>query len=219
MNKNTRQHNKSKKRRNSITINLTIVCIVIFAILVLLWLLRFDLNAKYDRQATFVEVSQLLDSIRSPGSTVFNEVQDTRCAQNDSGLETYVHCEIVGNIFFKNSDDLATDLHGLNEKLNILGFNQDLLAHQKEANIKAALEGNEFHTAISYRHRDSQNMTARISFYETPEKSNGYLLRSLIGDKISTPSENEYIYGVTINFTYYACRSGTFHIPCPQVPK
>jgi len=215
---------KSANYRKPITIT-AIVLVVLAVGLALAWpslwpQIRNESFYSADKGETRADIEALLSQINTQGRPAYSDVVDLGCDSGGSvGLAKVISCEYAGYKYFVHQGDLSADLRSIDATLTREGWKRSPFSNQTSEELEQALDGT---TKSSLRYqRDNRRVSVNLGYYKDGRQMNAYTIQELIEErKVPAPSSIEYIYGVNIMATYWACRDiSIFKLPCPPPPS
>ena len=183
------------------------------------------------------EISSLMSNVSQAMPPDFSEITDTGCdSRNSVGLATYVHCDMVGQMFWTSSEkSIKNELGSLNRMLEREGWRATDYANSSKAQIersKAARVGEqsgsvryiteEYYNKGSIEYDNSRSMTLYVdSFDDSKSYAYNHRVKELMKNgKIEDMSKGGYIYGIVNSKIYWSCRSGLFlSFRCDMYPQ
>lgn len=222
-NKNTR----SKVLNNKKVLMIALVAIGVVGVVLILWpLVRNDSFYSADKDQTKSKLEATLNNINLPDSLVYSSVSDLGCdGRNSVGLATSIHCELVGEKYYKSQGTVETNVNLLNQQLEKEGWSTSTYANasyestqRSIAVTKGVQEG-----SAPYKSNDSHAyLRLYVEFFKDGDRSTeSYMIKQLIKDnKIAQPSNGESVYGIRLEKTYWTCSSSSLlKLPCPASPS
>ena len=220
-NKKTSKKDAEKASRKK----LLIVATVIIAVLVILWTgwwLVFKHNAYTpDKNEVRQDMESLLNAVQLRGEPAYTDIVDQGCDSNSVGLATSAGCGFMGYKYVKSHNSLAEDLQSEDGQILKAGWERTFYNNQTNANVTQVLSG-ESHQLVSYLNPKGFSGTrAFLGYYKDQQNNNDSEIVKLIADgKLTLPKNGEYIYGLRVGASYWACnRNDSFFKICPLPPS
>jgi hypothetical protein len=215
--------NKVKRNKKKIWISLALLAFVLAAILLIWPLVRNDSFYFTDKNKAMATLKSTIGNIQLPGASIYSNVSDIGCdSRNSVGLESFIHCELVGDSYYKTRGNVKDELAILNKKLKQQGWSASFYSNDGNFWQEIAVSNGEQSGSRPYKSADKQsNLIFYFDAFGESKSVEDYWVQGLIDSKkITQPTSGESVYGVYITKTYWTCRSDSlFKLPCPPPPS
>lgn len=220
-NKKTSKKDAEKASKKKILIVATFI-VVVLAILWAGWWLIFKHNAYTpDKNEVRQDMESLLSAVQPRGEQVYTDIVDQGCNSNSVGLVTSTGCGFMGYKYVKSSSSLAEDLKSEDSQILKAGWERTFYNNQTNASVAQVLDG-EGRQLLSYLNPKGFSGTrAFLGYYKDQQNNNDSEIVKLIANgKLTPPKEGEYIYGLRVGASYWACsRNDSLFKICPLPPS
>jgi len=180
--------------------------VIVMAILAIwLGLMPLFVDSK-DKGSLKHQMQSVVDGLNFPNQMLYSAVTDQGCRSNAVMFQTDISCSMSAYVYFRNNTNLSTDLHAIDRGLTDQGWEVDLYEGQSISDAAKILEGIDF-SQIRYVHKDS-DLSLILGFYRKEDGRHQGVsgVEGLIAQGTAMPlKEDEYIYGVSLNESYWRC--------------
>lgn len=190
---------------------LTTVSVIIFLIVVIIGFIT--LRTMYLKSIAASEIEKNINTIQLAGKIVHHSIRDDGCAAYTQGLflGNKTRCSFSGEKMYIDNQDLVKNIHAAVSELNEKGFSTksdidrelDLFRSEKNREIAILFYNEKTHTNLRL---EALNKSSDYASF-TPETT------VIINNLKQRLTDDEYIYGLSSDFTYKAAEERIPYLP------
>ncbi|MGY4893328.1 MAG: hypothetical protein ACO1N2_01375 [Candidatus Saccharimonadota bacterium] len=205
---------------------LALLMIVIVTVCVVSFQMR-SLNKSYyttDRHQAYVKLENFIKSVNPPAEVVYSELYDMGCDRNGVGIALYTSCSIYASKYFKVNKNPVEAIKQLNLELEKQGYKSSVYKNSRNTERTISVPNGTQEGSAPYASpvKDREYLILYVEFFNQGHSFiENYSIKKLINDgKIAQPSQEDSIFGVTLQKTYWKCDDTSFfEAECPAPPS
>lgn len=170
------------------------------------------------------QLASVLDKIQSaPAKVVYSAIDDKGCNDLGSvGLAKRINCSMTGYKYFTVQGSAGEAVRSIDAILTRNGWTRPYSVENHDyAQIMDGVPAD----SVSYTPPNGRTNQAHpdveLAIYDPAHTFGAYDIEQLISEKkMSPPSSNETLFGVSVSETYWSCsEENLFQLPCPTPPS